>query len=128
MKELEDRSGEPDLPAKQRVRRYRLAGVIISLLGLASAGVVYWLETRGQDLADDPSMLGFNRAEERQMGMLYGKQGQLIEDFINWLKQPDTQAFLIAATAAVIAAGCFYFAHILAAEASQAEAEHAPPK
>ena len=54
------------------------------------------------------------------MGMLYGQQGQLIEDLINWLKQPGTQAILIVVAAAVIAAGCFYFARILTAEAKQA--------
>ena len=62
-------------------------------------------------------MAGFNRSEERQMGMLYGKQGRLIEDTKNSLKQPGTQAMLTIAAAAVVAAGCFYFARLLADEA-----------
>jgi hypothetical protein len=62
-------------------------------------------------------MLGFHRAEERQMAILYGKQGQLMDDLENSLKQPGTQALLIVVAAAVAAAGCFYFARILEEEA-----------
>jgi hypothetical protein len=49
------------------------------------------------------------------MEQLYGKEGDLIENWMNDLKQPGTQAILIAATAAtaaIIAAGCFYFARL----------------
>jgi hypothetical protein len=105
----------------RRARRCRATGVIILLLGLVSAGVVYWLGARAPDYADDPDMLGFNRAEERQMGILYGKQGQLIEDLENDLKEPGTQAGLIAAGSAAIAAACFYFARLLETEAKPAD-------
>jgi hypothetical protein len=47
------------------------------------------------------------------MEMLYGKSGELIEDWFNDLKQPGTQAIIIAGAAIVIAAGCFYFARLL---------------
>ena len=87
------------------------------MAGLAGAGAVYWLGSRPPDYSADPSMVGFRRSEERQMGMLYGKQGQLIEDFNESLKQPGTQALLIVVAAAVAAAGCFYFARILEEEA-----------
>jgi hypothetical protein len=114
-----DQNQEPPSAANRRVRRYRLAGVVVLLLGLVSAGVIYWLGSRAPDFSDDPSMVGFNRSEERQMGILYGKQGQLIEDLKNSLKQPGTQAMLTIAAAAVVAAGCFYFARLLADEANQ---------
>jgi hypothetical protein len=114
-------SPSPASSARRRARRCRIIGVIIVLLGLGGAGVVYWLGSRAMNYSDDPSMVGFDRAEQRQMAMLYGKQGQLIEDLESSLKQPGTQAFLIAAAAAVIALGCFYFARILEDEARQAE-------
>jgi hypothetical protein len=114
-----DQNQEPPSAAHQRVRRYRLAGVVVLLLGLVSAGVIYWLGSRAPDFSDDPSMVGFNRSEERQMGILYGKQGQLIEDLKNSLKQPGTQAMLTVAAAGVVATGCFYFARLLANEAKQ---------
>ena len=98
--------------ARHKARPLRVTGVIVLLLGLAGAGGVYWLGTRGPDHSDDLAMTGFNRREERQMEILYGKQGELIEDLTHSLKQPGTQAGLIAAGAAVIAAGCFYIARL----------------
>lgn len=96
--------------ARRRERRYRLAGVLVLLLGLGGAGLVYWLGTRSAGMADDLSMLGYHQPEERQMQMLYGKQGALIEDLTQALQQPGTQAFLILVAAGIVAAGCFYFA------------------
>ena len=80
------------------------------LLGLGGAGVVYW--TRPPDMSDDLSMVGYDRANTRQMEILYGKQGRLIEDWSNDLKQPGTQAIIIATVSIIIAAACFYFARL----------------
>jgi len=111
-----------DLPliAPRRAKQYRIAAASFLLAGLAGAGAVYWLGSGAVGDTNDPSMLGFNRAEQRQMALLYGKQGQLFEDLINALKQPGTQAILIIAAAAVLAGGCFYFARIWEDEAQQA--------
>jgi hypothetical protein len=109
-------------PARLRVRRWRIAGVIVLLLGLAGAGAVYWLGTRDASLGDDISMTGYSKTETRQMGLLYGQQGLLIEDLQNDLKQPGTQAVIIVIGAAIVAAGIFYFARILELEAGDAEA------
>jgi hypothetical protein len=93
-----------------------MIAVIVLLLGIVSAGMVYWIGTRSADLSDDLSMVGYNKPEERQMEILYGKQGELIEDWSNDLKQPGTQAIIIAAVAAIIVSGCFYFARLLDAD------------
>ena len=82
------------------------------LLGVFSAGIVYWLGTRSPDLSDDLSMAGYDKPEQRQMGILYGKQGELIESWSNDLRQPGTQAFIIVAAAVLVAGVCFYFARI----------------
>ena len=112
--------------AGRRARRYRISAMVVLLLGLVSAGAVYWLQSSAPDYSDDPAMLGFNRSEERQLGMLYGKQGQLIEDLNNSLKDPGTQAILIIIAAAVVAAGCFHIARILEDEAKQPAAGSEP--
>jgi flagellar basal body-associated protein FliL len=93
--------------------RLRIIGVIMLVLGLGSAGVVYWLGTRSPDVMDDLSMVGYNKTQTRQMGMLYGKMGPVIEEWFDDLKQPGTQAEIIVAISILIAAGCFYFARLL---------------
>jgi len=82
-------------------------------LGIAAAGLVYWRGTRAGDLSDQAAMAGFDRARMRQMGMLYGKMGPMLEQWLEDLKQPGTQAILIVVVSALVAAGCFYFARLL---------------
>ena len=99
--------------SSRRSTRLRMIGVIVLLLGIGGAGVVYWLGTRSPDVSDDLSMVGYNRAQTRQMGMLYGKMGPAIEEWFNELKQPGTQAEIIVAVSILATAGCFYFARLL---------------
>lgn len=113
-------SNEPaELPAgvQRRIRRLRWSAALILVLGLVGAAVVYWVGSRREALPDDPAMVGFDRATQRQMGLLYGKQGQLIEDLNNWVKQPGTQALLVAAGAAVVALVLFQASRVLEFEA-----------
>jgi flagellar basal body-associated protein FliL len=110
---MNDKTASPVSSARRRARKLRIIGVIALALGIAGAGIVYWLGTRSPDLSDDVSMLGFDRAETRQMGILYGKQGEFIEDLTDDLKQPGMQAIIIGVTTALIAGGCFYFARLL---------------
>lgn len=107
---VNDKTPDPVSSSRHRARQLRIIGVVVLLLGLGGAGLVYWLGTHSPDMSDDPSMLGYNQAETRQMEMLYGKQGRLVEDLTNDLKQPGTQAILVAVTSVIIAAGCFHFA------------------
>ncbi|MGO8765457.1 MAG: hypothetical protein ACLQSR_10050 [Limisphaerales bacterium] len=95
-------------------RRLKWTGGAVLALGILSAGLIYWLGSRNDDLSNDPSMLGFNRAEERQMGQLYGSSGELMDDLMDDLKQPGTQAILIVLVSGLAAAGCFYFARLVA--------------
>jgi len=109
-------SNEPSsgaAPSPRTARRFRISAVIILAAGLAAAGLVYWSGTRNTDTNDDLSMQGFNRAEQRQMGQLYGKSGLLLDELENDLKQPGTQAIIIAVVAALIAGGCFYLARLM---------------
>lgn len=108
-----DKASAPAKSLRQRARRLRMIGVIVLVLGIGGAGMLYWLRTRSPDVSDNLSMVGFNRAETRQMGQLYGKQGLLIEQWSDDLKQPGTQAAIIAGFSVLIFAGCFYFARLL---------------
>ena len=90
--------------------RLRLIGLVILVLGLAAAGIVYWHGTRAQeaDLQMQEYQQSQARAESRQMQMLYGTSGGLLQDFFDSMKQPGNQAMVIAGTSIVIAAICFY--------------------
>ncbi|MEY2430225.1 MAG: hypothetical protein QOJ40_3110 [Verrucomicrobiota bacterium] len=87
-----------------------MIGLIVLLLGIGSAGLVYWRGTRAASLADDASMAGFGKADRRQMEILYGQMGVMTQDLLDDLKHPGTQAVIIVAMAALVASGCFYFA------------------
>ena len=110
---VNDKTPSPDSSSKRRARRLRTIGLIVLVLGLGGAGLVYWLGTRSPDVMDDLSMVGFNKARTRQMGMLYGKMGPVIEGWFDDLKQPGSQATIIVMVSTLIAAGCFYFARLL---------------
>jgi hypothetical protein len=102
--------GHETSATRKRRARLRMIGTAMLLIGLSSAGVVYWAGTRSAKLEDDPMMVGYSRPQERSMELLYGKMGRTIEDLSDDLKRPCTQAALIAGFSVVIAAGCFYFA------------------
>jgi flagellar basal body-associated protein FliL len=89
-----------------------LIGVTVLLLGLAAAGVVYWMGTHSGEPTEDELLPGNARAESHQMGLLYGNMGILISQWSDDLKQPGTQAVIIAVVSILIAAGCFYFARL----------------
>jgi len=108
---VNDEKTSPDSSSK-RAARFRLIGIIVLVLGLGSAGVVYWLGTRSPDVTDDLSMVGYNKAQTRQMAMLYGKMGPVIEEWFDDLKQPGTQAEIIVAISILVAIGCFYIARL----------------
>ena len=110
---VNDKTSAPAKSFRRRARRLRMIGVVVLALGIGGAGILYWLRTRSPDFSNDLSMVGYNRAETRQMGRLYGKSGLLIEQWSNDLKQPGTQAILILVFSTLITTGCFYFARLL---------------
>jgi hypothetical protein len=113
---VNDKTPGPDSSPKQRAR-LRIMGVVVLVFGIAGAGGVYWHGTRSADSTEDPLLGEYSqatsRAQSRQMGILYGKMGVMIEDLSESLKRPGTQAQIIAVVSIVIAAGCFYFSRRL---------------
>jgi hypothetical protein len=59
---------------------------------------------------DDPAMAGYSKPEQMQMGTLYGKMGLMTSDLLDDLKQPGTQAILIAVFSVLVAFVCFFLA------------------
>ena len=88
--------------------RLRLIGIIVLLLGLGIAGIVYWHGQPAEDARLEEFEQSQIRAESRQMQILYGTSGGVMEDLLNDLKQPKNQALAIVIISGLIAAGCFY--------------------
>ena len=105
----------PVSPARRRARWLRLTAAMVLLLGVFGADAVYWLGTRSADSPDDPSVVGYDKAQVRQMGILYGKQGLWIEEWRYKLKHPGPQACVIVVASVLAAGGCFYFARLVEA-------------
>jgi len=95
-----------------RARRLKWVGTFILVIGVVIAGAVFWRGTHNEDLSADASMIGFDRAARRQIGVLYGKSGQMIEDLTDDLKEPRTQAVIIVLLSGIVGGGCFYFARL----------------
>ena len=93
------------------MRMIRISHVVLAL-GLLSAGAVYWIGTHSTELSEDDLLPGNARAESHQMQLLYGKMGLLTQELSDDLKQPGTQALIIATVSILVAAGCFYFARL----------------
>lgn len=104
-----DNSGATASGSRRRAR-LRTVGFLILVLGLGSAGLVYRLGTRPAEAQPDLALVGYSRSRSRQMSMLYGKSGLLIDDLCESLKHPGTQGVLLASFAALVASGCFYLA------------------
>lgn len=112
-------SPEPayDLAALNREKaRLRTAGAIIFAVGLIAAGLVYFLGTRAENASVDQYRDAVTRSESRQMQLLYGGSGGIVEDIMNGLKHPRNQALLIFAIGGIVAAGCFYLGRPLPEE------------
>ena len=98
----------PDSSSKFSAR-LRIVGAIVLALGITAAGIVYCIGTRGSH-SDDLDMIGYKRSESRQMGVLFGQSGVIIDDLLDDLKRPGTQAAIIAGISVLVACGCFYLA------------------
>jgi multidrug efflux pump subunit AcrA (membrane-fusion protein) len=100
---------EPESSGKRRAR-LRALGVLVLLLGLAAAGVVYWTSAPPEDWSADPATARAYKTETRDIEINFGKMGILINDLVEDLQYPGTQAAIIAAVSVLVASGCFFFA------------------
>ncbi len=88
--------------------RLRKIGLVILLVGLCSAGLVYWI---GKS-REDPALAQYReteaRAETRQMEQLYGTSGDVMQKLLTGMRRPRNQALTIVFATVLFSAGCFY--------------------
>src|SRR3954462_15046570 len=102
-------SRSPDYALRRSAKLRKIGGCAL-VLGIVIASIVYRLGTRSPDLSDDASMAGFYKPQARQMGMLYGQMGVMMDDLCAALKRPGVQAMLITATTILFSLLCFHLA------------------
>jgi hypothetical protein len=84
-------------------RRLRAIAVLVFAFGVGGACLFYWLQTRNAGPSMDDLMPGYTRKRERQMGIMMGSLGMTMMEWMDALKEPRTQAIIIAAVSVLVA-------------------------
>ena len=107
-----DTTSIPVLPGRRRARQFRQAGIAVVLLGLCGMGLVYFLEKPPEALPDGFTSADDSKIQTQATEVNYGRQGVVIGDLMDDLKQPHTQILIVAAVSVLLAAGCFYLGRL----------------
>jgi hypothetical protein len=105
-------SSEPSRTSNKSLpHRFRIAGVVLIVVGFVIAGGIYWLGIKSQSGSDLPAIDDSKQLSYR-VELNVGKVGLLMNDAQDALKNPGTQALLIIILSAIGAAVCFYIARV----------------
>ena len=99
--------------ALNRSARVRVAGTLVLVCGIVGACLFYWIQTRSLPQAIDEFAAGYEKARQRQMGIMMGNLGVVMVGWMETLADPAAQALMIAASAALVAAVCFRVAWLM---------------
>jgi hypothetical protein len=103
--------------------RLRVIGTIVLVLGIAGAGLFYWIKARPAGPAMDDLLPGYSRSQAREIGALMGHTGVMMIEWQDALARPGTQAILIAAVSALFASYFFRAAWVLDDERARVQFE-----
>jgi len=93
--------------------RFRAIAVLVLAFGVGGACLFYWVQTRASGPTMDDLMPGYSRKRERQMGIMMGSLGMTMMEWMDALKEPRTQAIIIAAVSVLAALALFRVASLL---------------
>jgi hypothetical protein len=93
--------------------RFRVAATLVLVLGVAGAGLFYGIRSRAAGPTMDDLMPGYSRKRARQMGIMMGDLGMAMMGWMDALKEPSTQAIIIAAVSVLAALALFRVAWLL---------------
>jgi hypothetical protein len=94
-------------------RRLRAVGLIVLIAGLGGAGLFYWKVGRSSTPSMDDLLPGYAQQRARQNEIL---MGTLVVTLLAWadaLKDPTTQAVMLAGASALVAVVCFRVAALM---------------
>ncbi|HEY7792062.1 MAG TPA: hypothetical protein VIC33_16225 [Vicinamibacterales bacterium] len=90
----------------------KLLGALALMLAVACAGTA-WRIHHHPAPSIEQLLPGYTKAQQRQMGILYGKGGVVLSNWVEELMDPEVEARIGAIAALLFAFGCFYIAHLL---------------
>ena len=92
--------------------RLRLAGAVVLAAGVAGSLLLFW---RAQFSAPTIAELipGYAEARSRERGILMGSFFAQLMDGVEMLREPRTQAVVVAVVTVLAAAGCFRLASMI---------------
>ena len=96
--------------------RLRIAGRAVLVCGVVAALIFYWIQSRNAAPEIDELAAGYIKARDHQIGQLMGPLGVTLNQWMDVLQRPLSEAILIAAGCAVVAWMC-----VRLAEAEDAE-------
>ena len=99
--------------ALNRSTRVRIAGTLVLVCGIVGAALFYWIQVRSAPPVIDDIAAGYDKARQRQMGIMMGTLGVIMVGWIDTLADPGAQALMIAAGAALVAALCYRVAWLM---------------
>lgn len=97
--------------AADLARNFRIAAVVILVIGLVAAGLVYGLSARPDSL-DDLNTPDNNKRAARDVASNFGQWGAFSYNLSEELKDPAIKAGIIAGATILLAGACFYIAHL----------------
>jgi hypothetical protein len=97
----------------QPSRRLRIVGMLVLVIGVAGAGLFYWIEARSAVPSMDELFPGYSRNRARQVGILMGSMTVTLLGLVDSLKDPFTASVIIAAVSAGVALIFFRLASVM---------------
>jgi hypothetical protein len=91
----------------------RIIGTVVLIAGLAGAYLFYWRAMRSSAPTIDELMPGYSQKQARQNAILMGNFTVMLLGWADSLKDPGTQAMLIAGASVVTAIICFKIASLM---------------
>jgi hypothetical protein len=93
--------------------RLRVIGTIVLVFGLAGAYLFYWTETRSSTPTIDELLPGYSAKRARQTAIVMGSFVVTLLGWADALKEPSTQALIMAGISVLVALICFRVASLL---------------
>jgi hypothetical protein len=103
-------------------RQLRTVGAFVLICGCGGAALFHWwARTRAHVPTPEELLPGYQHARDRQRAILMGGFVAGLMESLDALREPDTQAIILAIISVVLAVGCFWIA-------SMVESRHVAPE